>query len=90
MARISSSVGPSSADVQKEITDLRHKGKIGPSDGKLLEWKDWKASLCGSVPNVIAAASRLTSCIVRNVSSLVQQRMLVNLIYRSPTVARLR
>lgn len=43
MARISSSVGPSNADVSKEVTLLKMQGKAD-TNGKPNEWSNWKAS----------------------------------------------
>ena len=45
MAKVDRLSGPSSADVAKEVTILQAKGKAD-SNGKLLEWGNWKASLC--------------------------------------------
>jgi hypothetical protein len=45
MARVDRNVGPSNADVAKELTLLTKQGKIDPvSTTKPIEWLNWKPS----------------------------------------------
>lgn len=46
MPRIASGMGPSSADVTKEITLLTKQGKINVVQNKPHEWVNWSNTLC--------------------------------------------